>query len=440
MLSKLKSLKNHQNFMKYFKNTSWLFAEKILRMLVGLFVGIWIARYLGPEQFGLLSYALSFVGLFSIFATLGLDSIVVRELIKDHTTHNKILGTALILKLFGSFIVLSFLAIAIFFTNNDTYTNILIFIIASATIFQSFNVIDFFFQSQVLSKYVVYTNIISLLLSSTLKIILIILNAPLITFAFVLVFDSFVIASGLIYFYIKHSNRRLKNINFSKDTAIVLLQNSWPLILSGLVISIYMKIDQVMIKDILGNEAVGQYAAAIRIIEPLYIIPNIIAQSLFPMFLQNKDNISLNNKLIIFYSFLIFLGLAIGLILSINAQTIILLLYGDSFFKSIEVFSIYSLSLFLIYLSIGNGRWFIIKNLQRKVFYRTTIAMFINIYLNYILIPIYGLVGAAYATFISYLFGVFFSMLFFQDTRENFFLSLQAFNLFRLIKAIRKEI
>lgn len=79
----------HRGFRRYFANTSWLFAEKILRMVVGLFVGVWVARYLGPERFGLLSYAQSFVGLFSAFATLGLDEIVVRELVKDESKRDK---------------------------------------------------------------------------------------------------------------------------------------------------------------------------------------------------------------------------------------------------------------------------------------------------------------------------------------------------------------
>ena len=82
-MQRLKALKSYQGFMKYFKNTSWLFGEKILRMIVGLFVGIWVARYLGPEQFGLFSYAQGFVGLFTAISTLELDGIVVRELIKD---------------------------------------------------------------------------------------------------------------------------------------------------------------------------------------------------------------------------------------------------------------------------------------------------------------------------------------------------------------------
>ena len=148
--------------MKYFKNTSWLFAEKILRMVVGLLVGVWVARYLGPEKFGLLSYALSFVGLFSIVATFGLDEIVVREIVKDESRRDGLIGTAFWLKLFGAFVVLLALAFAVKFTSNDDNTNILVFIIASALIFQSFNVVDFYFQSKVMGKFIVYANLISL--------------------------------------------------------------------------------------------------------------------------------------------------------------------------------------------------------------------------------------------------------------------------------------
>lgn len=138
--------------MRYFANTSWLFAEKVLRMIVGLFVGIWVARYLGPEQFGLFSYAQSFVALFAAIATLGLDGIVVRELVKDENRRDELIGTSFWLKLMGAIAVLLLLAIAINFTSNDHYTNVLVFIIASATIFQAFNVVDFYFQAQVLSK------------------------------------------------------------------------------------------------------------------------------------------------------------------------------------------------------------------------------------------------------------------------------------------------
>ena len=202
LTSKIQNLQQHSGFMKYFKNTSWLFGEKILRMVVGLFVGIWVARYLGPEQFGLFSYAQSFVGLFTAIATLGLDGIVVRELVKDESRRDELIGTAFYLKLIGAIAVLIVLAVAIQFTSNDHYTNVLVFIIASATIFQAFNVVDMYFQAKVLSKYVVYANVISLLISSLIKIALILNDAPLIAFAWATLFDSFILALGFIYFYL----------------------------------------------------------------------------------------------------------------------------------------------------------------------------------------------------------------------------------------------
>lgn len=211
------------------------FFEKILRMFVGLFVGIWVARYLGPERFGLFSYTQSFVGLFAAIATLGLDGIVVRELVKDEGRANELIGTAFYLKLIGAILTLLVLVIATYFTSNDRYTNLLVFIIASATIFQSFNVVDMYFQSKVLSKYVVFSNIIS----NIVKIILVLINAPLVAFAWVILFDSIVLALGFIYFFLKYSTSEIKKIKFNKTIAISLLRDSWSLILSGVVISIY---------------------------------------------------------------------------------------------------------------------------------------------------------------------------------------------------------
>jgi len=275
--------------MKYFKNTSWLLGEKILRMTVGLFVGVWVARYLGPEQFGLFSYVMSFVGLFTAIATLGLDSIVVRELVKDETQKWALIGTSFYLKVIGAFLTLGILAVAVNFTSNDQYTNMLVFIIASSTLFQSFNVIDFYFQAKVLSRFVVYANIIGLSLSSVVKVTLILNEAPLVAFVWVVFFDSIVLALGLIYFFIKEMTCDIQKISFKKEAAILLLKDCWPLILSGIVISVYMKIDQVMIKEMLGSEAVGQYAVAVRLSELWYFIPMIVVSSLFPAIINAKE-------------------------------------------------------------------------------------------------------------------------------------------------------
>ena len=240
--------------MRYFTNTSWLFFEKIIRVVVNLFMLIWIARYLGSEQFGLFSYMQSFVGIFSVIATLGLNAIVVREFVKTKYKEEELLSTSFYLRLLGALCVFIILYIAIHFTKNEADTNIMIFIIASSTIFQSFNVIDFYFQSKVLSKYVVYANIFSFFISTILKILFILLEAPIEAFVYIVLFDSIILALGLIYFYIKTTTLNIASLKFNMSIASSLLKDSWPLILSAIAISIYMKIDQVMIKEMLNSK------------------------------------------------------------------------------------------------------------------------------------------------------------------------------------------
>lgn len=403
MRSKLQSLKNHQGFMKYFRNTSWLFAEKILRIVVGLFVGIWVARYLGPEQFGLFSYAQSFVGLFTAIATLGLDGIVVRELVKNESKKNELISTAFWLKLMGAIGVLLILAIAINFTSNDSYTNILVFIIASATIFQAFNVVDFYFQAKVMSKYVVYANFISLFCSSIVKITLILCEAPLISFAFVVLFDNMVLACGFIYFFLKHSTFSIRNLTFEKRTAISLLKNSWTLILSGIIISIYMKIDQVMIKEMIDTDAVGQYAAAVRISEALYFIPFVIASSLFPAIINAKKHSEelYYSRLQKLYDIMIWLGILIVLPLWYFSDFIILTLFGNAFTDAIGVFEITIFILLLIFIASVHGKWLLSEGLQRYSLFYSITGVIANIVANLYFIPKYGIVGAAYGTVLA---------------------------------------
>jgi O-antigen/teichoic acid export membrane protein len=435
ILTKLKDLKNHEGFLKYLKNTSWLFGEKILRIVVGLFVGIWVARYLGPEQFGLFSYAQSFVGLFTAIATLGLDGIVVRELVKDESRRDELIGTAFWLNILGALGVLIVLAIAINFTSNDSYTSSLVFIIASATIFQSFNVVDMYFQSKVLSKYIVYANVISLFISSIVKITLILNEAPLIAFAWVILFDSFILASGFIYFYLK--NRRHNEQpnrysvfdtessfawKFNKSTAFSLLKDSWPLILSGIVISIYMKIDQVMIKEMMNAEAVGQYAAAVRLSEAWYFIPMVIASSLFPAIINAKKQSEelYYARLQKLYSLMVWLAIAIALPMTFLSDWVVHFLYGEQYNQAGSVLMIHIWAGIFVFLGVASGKWFMAENLQIFSTVNTSIGAIVNIWLNYILIPKIGVSGAAWATLISYFVAAYLCLLFFKKTRINF--------------------
>jgi O-antigen/teichoic acid export membrane protein len=434
LINKLKVLSQHQGFIKYFKNTSWLMGEKILRMGVGLFVGIWVARYLGPEQFGLLSYAQSFVLLFTAIATLGLDGIVVRELVKYPENRGSLLGTAFGLKLTGAIMILPVLAVAVQLTSNDNYTNLLVFIIASATIFQSFNVIDFYCQATVQSKYVALANAAILAISSVIKIALLLNEAPLIAFAAMVVFDSIVLSCGLIYFYFNQLKLKVVDLNFSQTIAIELLRDSWPLILSGLAVSVYMKIDQVMIKEMIDLEAVGQYAAAVRISEAWYFIPTIIAGSIFPAIINAKKvaEKTYYTRLQYLYDLMVWMTIPVMLAITICGDWIIMALYGDQFEKAGSVLVIHIWASVFVFLGAASGKWLLIENCQLLAFSRTFYGLICNIILNILFIPKHGIEGAAIATLVSYSVAGFFADLFNKKTRKTFFMKLRTLSILRL--------
>jgi len=436
MFLKLKSLKNHQGFIKYFKNTSWLFFEKILRMVIGLFVGIWVARYLGPEQFGLLSYSQSFVGLFIAISMLGLDGIIIRELIKDENRRDELLGTAFWLKFFGAFLVLVILAIAIHFTSNDTYTNILVFIIASATIFQSFNVVDLYFQSKVLSKFVVYANIISLFISSVIKVLLILNEASLISFVWVILFDSFILACGFIYFYIKN-NLSLFKWRFDKTVAIDLLKDSWPLLLSALFATAYMKIDQIMIHNMLDSYSVGIYSVAVRMTELFYFIPLILKNSLQPIILKLKDKEVIREKLSYIFILIIWTSLFCVFVFILGGEWFILKFFGEQYIDSVPISMILIWTNVFVAIAFSFSIWLLSENLQKKTIYMGLFGLISNIVGNIILIPIYGVYGAAVATLIGHFFTYIIYDIFDKDFRKIFIL--KVIGLFPVVLLIKRK-
>ncbi|MFC1602683.1 oligosaccharide flippase family protein, partial [Pseudomonadota bacterium] len=234
------SLVNHPSFRKYFANTSWLLAERILRMAITLLVGIYVARYLGPERFGQLSYALSFVGFFSAIALMGLEHTLIRELVKGEREPLVLLGTSFGLKLAGALTAVLLIIVTSSFTSNSADESLIVFIIAVGLLFQSVTVVDYYFQSKVQSKYVVYALVAQLVISSIVKLLLVWNEAPLLWFAVVTAADSMIFAAGLILVYL-HTGCNPKKWRYSNGMAKILMRDSWPLMLSAVAISMYMK-------------------------------------------------------------------------------------------------------------------------------------------------------------------------------------------------------
>ncbi|MEO9656086.1 flippase [Marinomonas sp.] len=402
MLVRVLTLKEHQGFLKYLKNTSWMMAEQFLRMIAGLFVAFWVARYLGPEQFGVFSYTLAFTAIFSGVAKLGLDGIMVRELVNFPEKYDVYLGTAFWLKVIGAILVIGVVTLIVPFTSNDVETNVFIFIIVMGLVFQSFEVIEFYFQSQVLAKVVSICKIIQLVLSSLVKIYLVLAKAELIWFVFVATFDVMTLAvSYFIVYRLKEKKSFYKE--FDVSIARLLLKDSWPLIFSSIVVTIYMRIDQIMIKEMLGEYDVGIYSSAVRLSEVFYFIPMIISTSLFPAIIKAKKQGERHYKkrLQQLYTFMVWVAIAIATPITFIADWLIVCLFGSAYLEAGLVLSIHIWAAIFVFLGVPFSKYLLSENLSKLAFQRTLLGAIINIILNFFLIPMYGVLGAAVATLIS---------------------------------------
>jgi O-antigen/teichoic acid export membrane protein len=411
-----------------------MFAEQMMRMLAGLLVGIWVARYLGPAQFGLFSYAVAFAALFSSIAKLGLDSIMVRDLVREPAQRDIYMGTAFWLKLAGSLAMLGVIGIALQLTTSDSTTRLYIFIIASGAIFQPFEVVDFYFQSKVLSKFVSICKLIQLTISSLIKIFLIYIDSGLFWFVIVSLIDQITLAATLylayrcqkIGMYFKHFNRHV---------AKKLLIDSWPLVLSGLAVMIYMRTDQIMIKEMLGEKEVGLYSAATRISEIWYFVPILITNSIFPAILNvKKDSPKYFFRLRVLFSVLVWIGILVAAITAFIYDWLIIFLYGQDYQQAGQVLMIHIWGGIFVALGAASGSWFVSENLQRYALYRTLLGASVNIALNFALIPKYGILGAAIGTVVAQSVAALFFDILTAKTRVLFFTKLKSIFLIGITK------
>lgn len=426
-----------QGFKRYFLNTSWMMSERVARIFVAFFVGVYVARYLGPERFGLLSYALSFIALFSAVATLGLDQIIIRSLVQNLETKKNILGTAFLLKIAGSLSLLVIIYIVMQLSTGDNRTMPLIMILALAYLFQSFNVIDYYFESQVIAKFSSCAKFSAMFGSSMLKVWLIWIQAPLLWFAWAFVLENALIAIFLIIFY-NVKKLRIYRWRFKKKLAFDFLHDSWPLILSSLAIMVYMRIDQVMIKELLDSKSVGNYAAAVKISEAFYFIPLAINSSLFPAIIKLKqdDKRLYLSRLQKLYDLMTWLGISIALPTTIFADYLISFLFGEQFLSAAGVLKIHIWACVFVFLGNACAKWFLAENLHKYFLYRTLSGAILNVILNLALIPEFGITGAAFSTVISYFLAFYLSMAFFKSSRKNFWLATRSFNLLAAPKRI----
>lgn len=446
MISKIKTLKNNKEFLKYFKNTSWLFGEKILRLVLALFVNIWLARYLGPEDFGFLAYGLSLMLILKTLTHLGLDGLVTREIVNSNPKNEeKIIQTVFFMKFIASIVAIVIFTIIIFTTEKYLSNEFWILItISFVLLFSPFEVINFWFNAKVLGKFSSLSFSFSMIVSSLFKIMLILLGSSFLWFGLPSFFEFLILTISFIYFYNKNSHRKFKlfieNIDYSYIKE--LLSQSWKIMFGAIFAIIYLKVDQVMLESMKGSAEVGIYAVAAQLSEVWYFIPTIIATSIFPKIIEfkNKDEKIYKFKLQQLFNFLFIVALSISIVVNFIAEDLILILYGEEYALSAQILIIHIWASIFIFMRALFSKWILIENVLMFSLITQGFGALSNVLLNYYLIPIYGAQGAAIATLISYAMASYIVLLFYPKTRGVFWMMSKSIispvtHLYNIIKA-----
>lgn len=396
-------LEHRPNLQKTLGNIGWLAGDRIFRMGVGLLVGAWVARYLGPERFGLLSYATAIVALFSPIGGLGLNGIIVRDLVKDPDTANATLGTAFLLQLIGGLVIFVLAVVAIGFVRpHALLAKYVVAVLGFVMVFKATEVVKYWFESQIQSKYAVWVENGAFLVSSTVRVGLILVRAPLLAFVWVTLAEAALVAGLLLLLYTKKV-APLTAWSASSRRAKALLLESWPLILSAFASMINMRAGQVILGSMTHYSVVGNYSAAVRISEVWLVIPGILGASIFPAIIaaKAKSEATYRKRIRQVSYYMALIVLPVALFISIEANQITSLLYGKQYASAGEYLAIliWSGAPYLIFFVFN--QMYYIENLLRLTFYIAVFATVSNISLNELLIPIYGGTGAALATLIT---------------------------------------
>lgn len=430
-ITNFQNFKRNKSINKTLINAGWLVGEKIFTLIIGIFVIGLVARYLGPESYGTYNYALAFVTLFATISTLGLETLSVKAIVHEDEEEGTILFTGLILRIIGGIFltVLSGLIIR-YLEPNDSLLHSLVFILSLTMIFRALEVIEYWIQAYQKSKVSSLIRMSVFLVSAVLKIIFVIFEGDLLELSIIYMFDALMIGSGLMIAYHKSRNTRTKWI-FKIQYAKNILSQSWYLILSGIMVTLYMQIDKVMLGSMLPSKVeLGIYSAATQVSTIWYFIPIAIITSFKPIVMKKKkiNNEDYLNTLQILYSIVTWIGIIFGFIVILSSDLIVSILYGNQYKDAVNIIIISVWAGTFATLGSARSVWLLMENLQGYTIVYTTVGLLVNLYLNYLWIPLYEGTGAAFATLIAQFIANVFALGIFKKTRISTIMIIKSFN------------
>ena len=419
-----------------------MMSEKIIKIMMLLIINVLLARYLGPEQFGFLSYAVSLTSLFAIATHMGLSGLVVKELVSFKMEKNIILGTVFFIKSIGALIGFVILLLIAFLTEEIwSFHFWVLIIISSMLFFKPFEVIDFWFNATVQAKYSALSNTTAILTGLLIKVIFIAFGMSLLWLALTYFIEACLIAVLFVYFFYKKDKMSVFLWRFSSVKAKKLLSKGWMIMLGSIFAIVYLKIDQVMLKWLIGDKPVGIYSVAASLSEAWYFVPTVIVTSLFPKLIEFKESdfTNYNHRLQQLFDFLFTLALIIAIAVTIIASDVISLLYGDEYMEAAVILSIHIWASLFIFMRAAFSKWIIMEDVLIFSLITQGFGAFANVILNLILIPQYDVYGAAIATLLSYAIASYFSLIAYKRTRPIFLMMTKSiFAPFRYLIYLKK--
>ncbi|WP_214807099.1 flippase [Exiguobacterium sp. s102] len=426
---------------KEVSNSFWLMTERIVSMSLNLIIVSQLARVYGPEDYGVLNYSLSFIILFTSVSTLGLETISVKIIVDKSMDEGKVLKTSMLMRLTSSafLILISYILINIL-NPNDIKIQTMVLILSFSLFLKSLDIIDYWVQANHLARYSTKIKICSSLLVFFLKIIIIFSGLQIEMIVLVYVIESLLIGIGLFMLYKYKSEYAFTFWEFDFSYAKSALKMSWPLIISGLMIAIYTKIDQIMIGYILNSpKEVGYYSAALQISSMWYFVPLALITSFNPSLLKHKENKKIfDQKNTELYSIIFWISFSFCVGITVFSSSIIHIIFGEKYDDSIGVLVISVWGGIIALLGSARNAWLISYGYQYYSIIYAGIGATSNIILNWFLIPPFGIEGAALASLISQMISVIIIPSLFHDTRKSVYLMFKGINFLDVLKNSQK--
>lgn len=404
---------------RFIKNTSWILAGQIAKLLISFIVSIATARYLGPDNNGIINYVNSYIAFFTAIVGLGLNGVIIHEFVNHRDKEGKILGTAILLRMvLGIVSVFAFIAMIFIMDGNDKTIIAVAFLQAVQLPFLCLDTINYWYQSNMQSKYSTFAQTAAYVVMALYKIYLLVTGKSVIWFAFAVSLDFIILGFLYLVLYNRHKTQSLA---FSKNIAKRLLKSGLPFILANLMVVIYGQMDKVMIKQLMNStEEVGLYSAAIAICSIIGFIPTAVLDSARPLIAEAKNESEEKYRLRFrqLVAGIMWICFFYSLFITFFSNIIIYLMYGKAYMGANICLKIAVWYTAFSYLGSARSFWLICEDKKRYVFVFSAIGAVCNVVMNFALIPLGGINGAALATLITQILANFVIPLMFKETHE----------------------